>query len=940
MPEIMFGLAIVVAILAILVFALVGFINFVQWLVGSKRETLPKPPASQPKLSDDVLASQRLLDHLRFENKINEKRYRQLRQFLAREFPQHVQAIQRRAIDLAPQRQSDLKKDVAAATKPIEMVPVQLIKPIPPADAGDRDQPTVPGKPFVIAEPLKQEAVQAAAAHPVSAQAVPIAPDESVKPDSAKPAPWDIPDPSPPAPRRSFGELMSGFMQEKNMRWGELTSGILIVLSAVGLVVSLQEQLRDTIPYFSSLLFLLITAAIQGAGIYTLKKWKLRNTSRGTLIIGLLLVPLNFVAACVLSDRRELNDPLLWAAISIGIVGFSAMTWWSSKCLLRRGNLPMTLAIIGCGVGALILNRTIESASSSIHYLVFAIPVVASFLVGTCTFDTRQWVRVRWSHRASNRLFLFLGVTVFATVVALSLVMVQADSRILGLISLSPVVSIVCIVSSWLGSIIYRGSSRQISREQVSVVDRETEGKTTQSIRLTGLVLKVLGLILFGLSLVASASNPTVFVINAMVSTIGLIAMFVHQKDEHLIPIAWGVFASGALIGLNVGLGTFGFDQLTTPGELKAALINGKSAIFLLLVGVAVGGANVGLSRWIPNLKDTKRFLNRGWLSGGIIFLVGCVIALIASLINRDNVFDVMVASGLLMLASIGLLAVCFMAYRKQDSNASKLTHYASVLFLVALAHTMLWNPTVNGWIVSMTGTVHVAWVAMFAIQGLFLCGLGSFLSQEIDGRSRRNASDMLIHWGSLSAVILSIGALSLVQNQTGWATLFELIACVGWLLVGQVWSRSELVLKSFSSAPIVFVSALTVSVGIAELVSRASWCPGPEMPQHWLVQLVGLSAWGIVWTCLSAFFGKSKRWRWLKNGTGGVDQVILFLLVFVAGSFVCDSLMPGIAQELSASSTLESNFGLGSVTGWMIAALASVGVAMLISLVSTPTAY
>ena len=107
------------------------------------------------------------------------------------------------------------------------------------------------------------------------------------------------------------------------MRWGELTSGILIVLSAVGLVVSLRDQLSDAIPYFSSILFMMITAAIIAAGVYTLKKWKLRNTSRGTLVIGLLLIPLNFVAACVLSGgeaRRELSDPWLWRRSSLVLV--------------------------------------------------------------------------------------------------------------------------------------------------------------------------------------------------------------------------------------------------------------------------------------------------------------------------------------------------------------------------------------------------------------------------------------------------------------------------------------------------------------------------------------------------------------------------------------------------------------------------------------------
>jgi predicted transporter len=76
---------------------------------------------------------------------------------------------------------------------------------------------------------------------------------------------------------------------------------VLIVGSAVGLVISLRATLRDTIPYFPALIFMLITLAIYGAGMYTLRRWNLQATSRGVLIIALLLSPLNFVAAIVLS---------------------------------------------------------------------------------------------------------------------------------------------------------------------------------------------------------------------------------------------------------------------------------------------------------------------------------------------------------------------------------------------------------------------------------------------------------------------------------------------------------------------------------------------------------------------------------------------------------------------------------------------------------------
>ncbi len=97
-------------------------------------------------------------------------------------------------------------------------------------------------------------------------------------------------------------------MEEKNIRWGELISGLLIVGSSVGLVISLWATLKQAIPYFPVAVFLAATAAMHGAGLYTLRRWRLRSTSRGLLLISTLLVPLNVLAAMVLNDKT----PHVW----------------------------------------------------------------------------------------------------------------------------------------------------------------------------------------------------------------------------------------------------------------------------------------------------------------------------------------------------------------------------------------------------------------------------------------------------------------------------------------------------------------------------------------------------------------------------------------------------------------------------------------------------
>ena len=459
-----------------------------------------------------------------------------------------------------------------------------------------------------------------------------------------RPAPWDIPEPPAPKPRRTFNEVMAGFMLEKNIRWGELASGILIVGSAVGLVVSLRNELRDTIPYFSALIFLLITAAIHGAGIYTLKKWKLRTTSRGTLLIGLLLIPLNFLAACILTgneaDRREFTDPLLWIAIVIGLSSFGAMSWFSSKYLLRRGNLPMVVAIMGCAIGTLVINRVDHLDDSSLRKLLVTLPLALSFLVGTAMFYKRQWLRVRWPERSTSRLFIFLGVSAFSLLVAASMLIVRADQKSAAVVALMPAFSIVCLMTTWLGRIVWKGAA----------------GKEQRRLSLTGLTLHILGLGAMAATLFVSVSNPTVLLLTALIAAVGLMLFAWQQQEARLLPAAWAAFAAFVVCGVNLYFGKLGWDKWASGKELFDALVSGQTGLSLLAAGVGVAGFHTLYGKRAQNQTS---FMRIGWLSGAAMLLVGCALALAASFVNRDNTFDTLTATSLLGIASFISLAVC-----------------------------------------------------------------------------------------------------------------------------------------------------------------------------------------------------------------------------------------------------------------------------------------
>ncbi len=933
-------------VFAILGFAVVGFVATLIWFTSDKTPRQPKIP--QPTLTGDVLAARRLIDHLRGNKQINEKAYQQLRGFLDRNFSEQFEAQTRPQVTAPTAQRTTAKSPVppivsrspaTPPSQPTEAITTQShpTETPPPRREGVTSDlsrsvatPISPDDSIVVAEAIVVGPSDATtpkdAGQIVSDAPTPAAPPVQIP--GTRPAPWDLPDPPTPQPRRSFAELMSGFMQEKNMRWGELTSGILIVLSAVGLVVSLRDELRNTIPYFSSLLFLLITGAIHGAGIYTLKKWKLRNTSRGTLVIGLLLVPLNFVAACILSggdERRALSDPWLWTAIIVGLTGFIGMTWWSSKCLLRRGSWPMVVAVIGCGIGTLLLNRVIETTDSGLQYLLYSLPIAGCFIVGTCLFDPREFVRQRWTERATNRLYLFLGVSTFAAIASLSMAVVRADSKLAGLVAITPVASLVCVVASWLGSIVRRGS----------------EGQSKTSLRFSGQTVEILGLILLAISLFLSIRNPTILVVNALVSALGLMVMFVHQRNEKMLPIAWAVFASGILAALNLVTGKLPFDGWASIEQLQVAIVNGKSGLCLLGVGLVVIGIHKSIQdRWTQS-SARKSFVLSGWIAGGAIFLIGCVIALVASFVNRDNRFDVMTASGLILLAAIGSLVVCAVVSRKRVKYVQYLPHVVAVLWLGGLSHCLIWNPTIANGFDSFTNEIGAGWVAVAAIHGFIMAGMAALMAATAVEVFKKTIVLSFGTWSSVTNVMVWVGVFMMIGFQTGWATFFTGLACISWFLNSWAFQRSEESEKrDLVSSLFLFSTAVLVVVFIAEVVSRLSWCPTFDFPDHWLIQLIGLSIWSVAWTVLAVALEKAKFLDWLFRHKPRVDQAILFSLVIVVSVLVCLQVGLGCGQELVASFAASGPLAFHGDATWMFAALGSIGVAVVAMIIVKPTVF
>jgi hypothetical protein len=289
------------------------------------------------------------------------------------------------------------------------------------------------------------------AAAPAPAPALPIVPevyDGKLEPALAEPAahlpdiaagpPVDV---TPAMPRRSFAEWMAVFLEENNILWGELIGGSLIIGCSIALVISLWQTIEQ-IPLFPFLLFTAITSALFGAGFYTLHHWKLEATSRGLLLIGTLLVPLDFLVLAGLTIGAVPGVLDYGAALAaLAFFGFC----------LHRSTRILVQAPLGAGVPAtwLVTGAMLVSAAAQLlapswrdhETLLSLLPVLAQaaalgwILLGLHRIEA-------WSVGQLVALLIALGCVSFACVTMLCFILYRADPMPAVLVHLAPALTL------------------------------------------------------------------------------------------------------------------------------------------------------------------------------------------------------------------------------------------------------------------------------------------------------------------------------------------------------------------------------------------------------------------------------------------------------------------------------------------------------------------
>ena len=652
-------------VLIILGFSFYGFICFCRFLFS--RDSLPQKPGSLKTAdgfstdeTNDVHAAERLLRHLYLTNQLSKSQYNRVRDFLEENYKE---------VPLRPRLQ--------------KVHAVSSFTGTPEPDA--------------LNDPQAIEQTETTSAS--KAESIPDA--EIVNEEKTTVHPLDAPDEtpvvqSPPVPRRSFAEMLAGFMEKRNIRWGELASGLLIVGSAVGLVISLREELRDRIPYFSALVFMLLTAAIHGAGTYTLKRWKLRNTSRGVLLIGMLLIPLNFLAACLLNgspeQRRSLSDPLLWIAVVVGTIAYSAMSWFSTRNLFRVRHLGTAICVVTCGVSILAINRVDGFSNSIVTTWLLTAFCVATWHASLLTSAPKILQRNYSSTRFRDRLLTIAGVGLFSLLAVGSILLIRSEDRLRTLLTITPMIGSIGIAVIWVGDRLSghsKPSDDLLGTRNVSAI--------------TGIVgrsINLFGWLVFVLATVGAMFHPLVASLSGVVVVLMVSAIRYRRRVPGLATAAWISLSVTLLIAGAVATQRLPTESWSKLPQLATALSHSQSGLALMVTGAIAllaaifwkrktGEAHLVADSRLANLfPEPLRRFSVATLFAGAAVVAGTAWLVVASLMHQQDWLDVNLGTAVLIIA-----AACGLLLNTRIELPARLKMGLTAILIMAGYHLLYWNP-------------------------------------------------------------------------------------------------------------------------------------------------------------------------------------------------------------------------------------------------------
>jgi hypothetical protein len=761
-----------------------------------------------------------------------------------------------------------------------------------------------------------------------------------------RPEPKTAP-PSPPiAPGRTLAEMLQSFLEESNIRVGEIIAGALIVFCAIGLVISLRNTLRQ-IPYAPALLFMIFTVAFHGAGLYSLRRWKLQAVSRIVLIIALLLVPLGFSAGVVLGERRfEIANPLFYVAVLVGALAFGWVTVSAARETVGAAWWRLSAGVLGASLAQVLISRVARDSAVELTLattsLLAALPL-GCFLIAGGGQVVAAGGKPRLNRRRIAQSLVVLGAAFFALAVPLALLVHLSGERLVELAQrASPDEARALLASAW--SRRYETLAQLTPTLSVAAaavlamgltIHKLTLSRSLAVYRLAGTSAAVFGGITM-LAMVALAwPQPELLVAVGASNAVLLLALAWTGSVAPLYAAALASAALASVVVTHLAAGKLALDGVTSH-QLVTALLTCRSGLVLTALAAGAGTAGWRL------LRGGRR--DEGWMflaSAASLSLLSALTAAFVGFVpagiwHIESQHDALWAAPLLIFHALVLLALAPAARHPATALVG-----AGLLWL-GLVHAFAWNSSVRHVLESvhlmparpvLTATlVHAVVTALVALAA----GWRGALASEHDRLSALRG----VQWPSLvlplslaSAAALA-GALPFIlwvqPAQLYWHAAYAFWGAIVCTTLVFIW-RHQAAFASLQALAALAAAFLAAAICRQQLGAEAWLWDWRHLDAQLATTALAAGAW-------SALRRTSHRWPTVRGVVAAaelsVDQALLGMALLVAVFLAIAAVWPGAAVELGFATGATDAVGwtasAGGIGDWLALAAIVAGLAML----------
>jgi hypothetical protein len=750
--------------------------------------------------------------------------------------------------------------------------------------------------------------------------------------------------PAPSLPQRSLADMLQGFMEESNIRWGEILAAMLMVLCSVGLVISLRATLQN-IPYFPAILFTLFTVSFHGAGMYTLHRWNLQAVSRVILIISLLLVPLTICGAVVLQQARPATDPIFLAALAAGIGIFTWVCYSASRELVGSAAWPLTIGVLFPSLSQVLIER-LHLAGADLWQLNLAAAVpLAGFLVAAGSQIARARLWKQLSKPRVIRILRILGTATFALLAPLVLIMLQAAPRWMAIARLSPALSLAAAAILALGLLIHlRTTSPRLAAWQTA-----------------GTAIVVLAAVLLLLLVAATWPQPELLLAVGLIDCAILAILGVAAGMPVLYVPSVACAAIATTIGLHLACGHFA-DREQLSLKIVQAAVMGRTSVALSVL--ACGAAAIGAWQLLKKRAAEALML---LVSAGGVAIVAIAIAIFSGFVvvpdwPQDKDWAAWILLGYAVAAILlplplgegwgeGLLVEARKLVGPHPATSLPpsaigrgIVGCGSLLLWAALVQALAFNGAIRGWLAALPSLIERPVLIATLIHGL-ITSVAALVTRRLQASAEQRSGTEYALRFDLTAQPLAIGAaISLLAStpfiiavrgdQYAASATMALFAAVGWALLAAAerWAWA--------------ISALQAMLALAPaLVIAGVWKARDGSPrwflneQHLLAQFMAASAATLIWSPARRLtLARGTLRRLLNPPWPAVDQLLLGIAAMGLPLVAILVVLPSIGLELSfepylrsASIATVAKLSDALAYGWI--AVAVVLVALIVSL-------